>query len=171
MIVRISAGGAVRCWAALDLPLSATAAWGQLRDFHRYARQDMFHAELEIEGKLPRPGAKLAITHRYAGFRVQRNGRILIWREGVGYSFSDLSRRGGRSGFPHVLSYRIAKCDERTWRLEIEVRGKWTASRIPKWMARVWLWWVFGQIVRNVDNELLRFRVWRRKRRAKYTAD
>lgn len=162
--IRVSGNGAVDCRARLELPLPAISAWGQLRDFPRYARQDAFHADIQIEGGLPRAGARIELCHRYAGIRVRRTGRILVWREGVGYSFSDLSLRGARAGFPHVFSYRLESLGEARCALHIIVRGRWTAHRIGRPLARLWLWWVFGQVVRSVRNELLLYQIWRKRR-------
>ena len=121
MTVRVTALGVVDCRATLEIPLSAISVWGQIRDFHRYARHDFFHAEIAIDGGVPRPGAKLTLYHRYLGFRIWRTGRILIWREGTGYSFSDLSTRGPRAGFPHVFGYRFEATGPMCCRLHIRV--------------------------------------------------
>jgi hypothetical protein len=163
MSVRITRGGAVDCRAALEIPLSATAVWGQLRDFHRYAQQDFFHAELMLETGFPKAGARLTLCHRYAGIRVNRIGRILVWREGIGYSFSDLSKRGPRAGFPHIFSFRIEPTAENSCRLHIRVRGLWTAKWIPVWAVKLWLIWVFAHVVRRIDNEIMIYRIWRKR--------
>jgi len=163
MSVSISRRGVVCCRAFLDVPLSAGIVWGQLRDFQRFARQDPFHATINVEGDLPRAGAHLSLAHRYAGLSIPRTGRILVWREEVGYSFSDLSMRGPRHGFPHTFSYRLEP-RENACRLKIEVRGLWTSRWIPHWLARLWLWWVFGQVVRHVEQELNLYQLWRKRR-------
>lgn len=164
MKIVISQHGAVTCAAQVNLPLSATAAWGQLRDFARYAQQDFFHADIEIEGDIPRSGAAIRLTHRYAGLSVCRHGRILTWREGVGYSFSDLSFRGPRAGFPHVFRYHLEQRGESACQLQITVRGLWTAQWIPRWAARLWLLWVFGHVLRIVRANLLVFQLWTRSK-------
>lgn len=166
IVVRLRRPGKVECRASLRIPLGAISVWGQLRDFSRYARQDFFHAGPEIDGGIPRKGAKLSLSHAYAGLRFHRVGRILVWREGVGYSFSDLSIRGPRCGFPHVFSYRLEPLGPDYCRLHISVRGRWTAWWIPPPVAWLWLWWVFSHVVRSIRNELLLFRVWRRRNRA-----
>jgi hypothetical protein len=163
MRIRINARGVVDCHAIFEVPLSAGATWGQLRGFNQYARQDFFHAELEIEGGIPRAGAALKISHRFLGLRFARVGRILIWREGIGYSFSDLSLRGPRSAFPHVFSFRIEPNVTNVCRLHIRVKGLWTARHIFRPMAWLWLWWVFGQVVRSTRNELLIYLIWRKR--------
>jgi len=153
----------VRCSAALDLKLPPLSVWGQLRDFRRYARQDLFHAAVNVEGGLPKTGAALRLSHHYCGLRVRRYGRILLWREGVGFSFSDLSFRGPRHGFPHVLTFRIEPMPNGA-RLQICVTGLWTAGLCPRRLAQLWLRWVFGQVVRCVRNELLIYQLWREQR-------
>jgi hypothetical protein len=163
MRIDVGRAGAVCCRAELDLPLSARTAWGRLRDFSRFASHDYFHAEVCIEGGAPRRGAALAIRHRFLAFGVDRVGRILRWREfdpadthPAGYSFSDLSARGPRRGFPHVFTYSLrpaGRKDDRC-RLEIAVRGRWTAP-VPRWAAKLWLWWVFAHVVLSVRNSLL----------------
>jgi hypothetical protein len=164
MNVRVNRNGSVDCRAILALPLSAQCAWGQLRDFHRYARQDFFHADIDTEGVIPRAGSKLTLCHRYLGIRIYRVGRILIWREGVGYSFSDLSTAGPRAGFPHTFSYRIEPTSDKAWRLHIRVRGRWTANVVPRLLRKLWLAWVFGHVVQMVSNELLMYQIWRKRR-------
>lgn len=155
---------AVDCRAEVDLPLAAISVWGQLRDFRRYAATEFFHHNLRIEGEIPRAGAKLEMLHRMAIFGVQRQGRILVWREGERFSFSDLSTRGCRHGFPHVTSFRVAPGDATRSRLSIQVRGRWTARWLPRWVARLWLRWVFRFMVNTAEIHLLEFAAWRRLR-------
>lgn len=138
MQIRLTSSGSVDCLGSLDLPLSATSVWGQVRDFPRYARQDIFHDKPVIEGGVARKGAAIRLSHRYMGLRIERVGRILWWREGVGYSYSDLSRRGSRAGFPHVLGFRIEQVDAGNCRLHVRVRGLWTARAVPRSLARLW---------------------------------
>lgn len=164
MSVRISGGGAVDCRSWIDLPLKAVSVWGQIRDFQRFARHDLFHSSIEIEGAVPRAGASLKLSHRYAGIEVERIGRILIWREERGYAFSDLSKRGSQAAFPHVFSYVVHKRGDRSCRLEIRVRGKWTSMHVPHWAARIWLAWAFGEVVRKVRNDFLAYEIWRQRR-------
>lgn len=160
--VSINQHGAVRCNATLLLPLPAQTVWGQIRDLTRFAAGDYFHAAIRIEGGQPRRGAKLGITHRYLGCAVERNGRILRWREyeagmpkPAGYCFSDLSARGPGHGFPHVFGYAIRPAGEIRCELEIFVRGRWTARLIPRPLAFLWLWWIFANAVNSTRNALL----------------
>jgi hypothetical protein len=161
--VRIRASRSVICRATLRLAVPAHSVWGQLRDFHRYAQQDIFHTDIAIAGGVARAGAELTMSHRLAGFGVERVGRILYWREGVGYSFSDLSPRGPHHGFPHIFSYRIKPAKERCT-LIILVRGKWTSRFIPRVLAWFWLKWVFSRVVHNIENDLMIYQLWRKTR-------
>jgi hypothetical protein len=155
MKIEVSATGRVVCEAQLPLPLSARQAWGQLRDFHRYAAHDHFHAGFTIQGEVPRAGAGLTIEHRYGPFRLQRVGRIVRWREGDGYAFSDLSLRGTGRSFPHVMSLRVADKPGGCV-VTVRVTGRWTAPT-PRWMARLWLAWVVLSIAQRTRNGLLAF--------------
>jgi hypothetical protein len=167
--VRIGRSRNVCCRAVLRLPMSAGVAWGELRDFTRYASLDTFHAEFQIEGGVPGRGARFTVAHRFLLFSVERVGRILRWQElnwphpaadgqrdrPAGYSFSDLSRRGPRHGFPHTFSYYLRPAGPTSCTLDIVVRGRWTARHVPAWVGRLWLRWVFAQVVVSVRNSLL----------------
>lgn len=161
--VSVGANGRVVCRAVIPLPISPSRAWGELRDFARHASHDAFHAGFHIAGGgPPRRGARLLITHRYAGVTVVRLGRIVRWREyepnaprPAGYSFSDCSRRGPRHGFPHVLSYFLRPDGSGACTLEVVVRGRWTARLVPRGIAWVWLRWVFAHVVTSVRNDML----------------
>ena len=152
--VQVMPGGRVLCRAVVELPVSAGVAWGQLRDLRLFAAQDFFHEAVRVEAGGVRRGAALEIDHRFGPFAVTRVGRILQWEENVGYSFSDLSRRGPRHGFPHVYRYRLWGAGEGCV-VEVMIGGLWTARAVPKWMVRLWLRWVFSHIVRSVENTLL----------------
>jgi hypothetical protein len=165
--VCVDRSGRVQCVAELGLPLPASVAWGQLRDFRRSATHDYFHAAVQVPGGAPRAGAGLVLEHRFLLLRVRRVGRILRWREwgeavGIeppkavaGFSFSDLSTAGPRAGFPHVFSYDLTAAGSNACRLRVIVRGLWTATAVPRWAARLWLGWVFRHVVRSVQNDLL----------------
>jgi hypothetical protein len=156
MTIKITPQCRVHCEAHVALPLPIHTAWGQLRDFHRFASQDYFHAHIDVEGGIPRAGAALSILHRFAGFKTIRRGRILRWRENEGYAFSDLSLAGNRCGFPHVLELKLETGSAANCRLKIITRGPWTAPT-PRWMAWLWLYWVFGHVTRSIENQLLGF--------------
>jgi hypothetical protein len=157
MTIKVSPSRRVVCEASIALPLTARQAWGQLRDFHRYAAHDHFHAGFTIEGDVPRAGAKLTIEHRYGPFRLQRVGRIVRWREGDGYAFSDLSSRAPGANFPHVMSLRVADASGGCV-VTIRVTGRWTAAS-PRWMARLWLAWVMLSMVQRTRNGLMAFQL------------
>lgn len=164
MIIHAESNGRVHCQATIPLALSIGSAWGQLRDFRRYASHDYFHAAIHVSG-IPRQGAHLRLLHRYGCFHVERIGRILRWREGEGFAFSDLSHRGPRSGFPHMLSLRLEPMGDNRSLLHIAVRGQWTTRWIPIVVRRLWLGWVFAYIVSRTRNELMAYQIAREIRR------
>jgi hypothetical protein len=167
--IRIFPGGRVRCRATLSLDLPAGAVWGQLRDFHRYASHDPFHTRIDIDGDgLPRPGASLVLVHRYGPFRTTRVGRIVRWHEGRGYAFSDLAQRDpARSGFPHVFSFDLTATGPARCTLTLQVRGRWTARLVPRPLAWLWLTWVFTATAGRTQNDLLRYALAVRDRKAR----
>ena len=162
--ITLKPSGAVECRGSIDVPLTPVSVWGQLRDFPRFAAQDPFHYNPRVVDGFPRPGARIELSHRFFGVAVRRAGRILVWRENLGYSYSDLSRRGARRGFPHVLSYRVESLAADSTRLHITVRGRWTATHVPRFLTRLYLRWVFTQILQRVGNELLVYQLWRKRR-------
>jgi hypothetical protein len=145
----------VTCRATFELPRSHSVAWGQLRDFRRFAAQDFFHESVRVSPGGPRAGAELEIDHRFGPFRTKRLGRILHWRELDGYSFSDLSPRGPRSAFPHVYRYRLRALPPDRCQVEITVAGLWTTPFLPRPLIRLWLRWVFSHIAVSAHNSLL----------------
>lgn len=132
--------------ATVCVPLSASAVWGQMRDFSCFTALDPFHVRVRVVAPGYRAGAGLVIEHRFLGIGFQRVGRILKWTEGVGYCFSDLSASGVRKGFPHVYCYRIQAVDEHTTRIEVSVRGRWTATLFPRWLVKLWLRFVMAHV-------------------------
>ena len=156
MKVKISPTRRVVCEATVELPISAGAAWGQLRDFRSTAKHDLFHSHIWIEGEIPRAGANIRIEHRYLFWKTIRTGRILRWNERTGFAFSDLCQTDATRAFPHVLSYRVHQTTPNQCRLRIRVGGRWTAP-LPRWLGRIWLWWVFTHVVRNARNQLLAY--------------
>jgi hypothetical protein len=162
MKVRVLKSRRVVCEATLPLPMSSGVVWGQLRDFHSSAAHDPFHSSIHIQDGMPRQGASLLIEHRYAFFRTVRQGRIVWWKEGVGYSFSDLSRDNPTRGFPHVFSYRLMPIDAVRSKLLIRVTGRWTMPG-PRWVGWMWLSLVFMLVATTVENRLLQFAVSLRK--------
>ena len=153
--VAVNRGWRVTCRADFELPVSLPVAWGQLRDFRRFAAQDFFHAAVRVSPGGPRVGAALEIDHRFGPLRTTRVGRILQWRENEGYSFSDLSPRGLRRAFPHVYRYRLRPLSADTCQVEITVAGLWTTPLVPCFLVRLWLAWVFSHIATSARNSML----------------
>ena len=153
-VVRVNRGGRVTCRATLPLAVSARAAWGRIRDFRRFAAQDFFHAAVRVDRGGVRPGAALEIDHRFGPFSTTRVGRILQWRENVGYSFSDLSRSDPHAAFPHVYRYHLTATGPSSCELEVLIAGRWTTAWMPRLLTHLWLRWVFSHIVCSVRNEL-----------------
>ena len=157
----------VKAQSAIIVPLPAGAVWGQMRDWQRFITRDPLHRSVRVTGKgsasdTPR-GTRIVIEHRLLGIGPDRVGRILRWREGCGYVFSDLSGRGVRRGFPHVCSYEVEVLTEDTCRVTAWVRGKWTATWIPRWAARAWIWWVLRGTEVRLASELAAYARWRRR--------
>ena len=79
-----------------------------LPTFADFVTIDPFHSRVIVLGPELRPGVALALEHRAFGLKFLRFGRLLSWREGRGYTFSDLSGRGGARGFfPHVFDFAV----------------------------------------------------------------
>lgn len=157
----------VKASCDLILPMRATAAWGQLRDWMRFACVDPLHARIRILSP-PRPGGgrtpqgtAIAIEHRLFGIGPDRIGRMLLWCEGQGFAFSDLSKRGVDVGFPHICTYALQPINESTCRLIIGARGRWTAPWWPRWLVRIWLGWVLRETRGCIRRDLIQFRAWR----------
>jgi len=131
----------VKLGIELAIPKPAAVVWAVVADLPRFLCVDPYHSRIVYLGKDRRPGLELALEHRAFGFTIWRLGRLLSWREGAGYAFSDLSARGTASGFPHVFFVGIEPTDIGT-RLSVRVRGKWTAGWIPRPLVRLWLWYV-----------------------------
>ncbi len=141
----------VNAWSEVILPVSARQAWGQMRDLPGFVSVDPLHTRVRFTdaGRGSDPmGRSVLIPHRLFGVGPDRVGRVLRWREGSGYDFSDLSRRGVRNGFPHVCSYYVRQRSEHSCALRISARGRWTATWMPRPLAVGWLWWV----LRSTEN-------------------
>jgi hypothetical protein len=137
-------GRAVNLRIELDVPRPPAAVWALVADFQRFACIDPFHSRVIVLGPALQPGVDLALEHRAFGVRLLRFGRLLYWRHGQGYAFSDLSARGPGHGFPHVFFVSVlpAACGEQASRLRVEVRGKWTARWLPLLLGQWWLRYV-----------------------------
>jgi hypothetical protein len=142
---------------AVDLPLPAAAVWRRMSDVRRFLTLDPLHVEASFpdvpEGAAPRPPARLVLRHRLMGIGPDRVGRLLSWREGRGFAVSDLSKRGVRAGFPHICAYAVEPLSAASSRLTVSVRGRWTATWVPRPLARLWLWWVLSETLVCVRRE------------------
>jgi hypothetical protein len=153
VVVHRSRGRGVSIRMEVDSTLSATQMWRRISDLPDFLTIDPFHEQVTPMRAKPCAGVDLALHHNVFGLRFVRFGRILSWREGRSYAFSDLSRhdrprqgrrqRGPRRGFPHVFFVDIIPQGEQRCQLVINVRGKWTSRLMPVVIARYWLHWVF----------------------------
>lgn len=154
---------------SFELPLPATTVWGQMRDIRRFITLDPLHkhahfGDRSTKSAMPRQGDALVLEHRLLGIGPDRVGRLLRWSEGSGYAISDLSRRGPRVGFPHVCMYEVQPLDEHKSQLTVAARGRWTATWLPRWMIRCWLWWILRSTALRIERELLCLALHLRKR-------
>jgi hypothetical protein len=138
-------GRSVQAVIALDVAMRPTELWAIIRDLPTFLTIDPFHDRVTLMRTHPEMGVDLALSHNAFGRRFLRFGRIIAWREGVGYTFSDLSARGPRHGFPHVFIVQIeppaCQCAAIS-RMTIRVRGRWTSRLTPVWLGRAWIWLV-----------------------------
>jgi hypothetical protein len=159
----------VRGEASITLPASSSAAWGQLRDWRRFLTIDPLHERIDLKspahgGPSPR-GTTFTIRHRLLGIGPNRDGRLLTWREGRGYAISDLSRRGVHVGFPHICTYALYPLDEHRTRLDLGVRGVWTARWMPRLLIRAWIAFILRATEYRIRAEFAAFACWRERRR------
>lgn len=143
---RVSCGrmheGAVDLSIEIAVPRPHAEVWPIVADLPRFGCIDPFHRRVILLNPPLKHGAALALEHGAFGVTFWRFGRLLKWREGECYAFSDLSARGCRHGFPHVFFVRVTADGPGKTRLEVRVRGKWTARLTPGWLARCWLRYV-----------------------------
>lgn len=145
----------VRFASEAVLPMPRARAWRRLRDFERFACQDYFHKRVLLQDPVVRRGTRFLLEHRALGIGFMRRGRILSWREGYSYAFSDLSLRDPRRGFPHVFRYSLAEAGRNATRLKVELSGRWTATFVPRDTTRLWLYVAATKIARSVRGSLL----------------
>ncbi len=153
--ITVDKRGRVDLRAESELPMSAEAAWRWLRDFRRFACQDFFHRAVELDMEEPQAGAAFRLKHQFAGIHVWRVGRILFWNEGRSYAFSDLSQRGPGAGFPHVYTHELQPIAADRCCLRLSVKGRWTATFIPRPLVRLWLAAVMLKTRTSMRNALL----------------
>lgn len=134
-------GRMVRLLIELEVPRPLAEVWAVVADLPRFACVDPFHSRVVVLGDALRPGVQLALEHQAFGLTFWRFGRLLTWRPGHGYAFSDLSAHGRRHGFPHVFFVSVLPAAADRTCLRIDVRGKWTAP-VPLSVGRWWLLYV-----------------------------
>jgi hypothetical protein len=132
---------------SLDVARPHAELWNILRDLPRFLTIDPFHDTVTLMRERPAVGVDLVLSHNAFGRRFLRFGRVVAWREGSSYTFSDLSPHGPRTGFPHVFMVKLEPIDRPTdfsprSRLTIRVRGRWTSRLAPMWLGRLWVWLV-----------------------------
>ncbi|MDX1502240.1 MAG: hypothetical protein R3325_07740 [Thermoanaerobaculia bacterium] len=140
-------------WRA-HLPLPRSAAWRTLCHFERIVCLDHFHRSADLDGRPPAAGLEFDLPHRIGPWTIARRGRILLWREGRSYVFSDLARGRRRRAFPHVFVVALDDASRPAGgcRLRLEVRGRWTTNWLPGELTRAWIGWnlaAMGQRIRN----------------------
>ena len=148
-----SSGRKLEIAMSLDVAISPTEAWALISDLPRFLTIDPFHDRITLMRDKPATGVDLVLSHNAFGRRFLRFGKIIAWREGNGYTFSDLSPRGPKVGFPHVFMINLqslASSNEQKplTRLSVIVRGRWTSRLVPVTVGRWWVWLVFREHAR-----------------------
>ncbi len=145
MKIDINSTWRVHAAGSVEVALPAQTVWGQMRDVAGFLCIDPLHARVLVEqGRHGATllGSNVLIEHRVLGVGPDRLGRVLKFEEGRGFAVSDLSKRGVKVGFPHVCVYELEEMDATHSRIHVSARGKWTATWMPRWMVKVWLWWI-----------------------------
>jgi hypothetical protein len=127
----------------LTVAQSGSELWEVVRDLPQFLTIDPFHDRVTLMRDQPAAGVDLVLSHNAFGQRFLRFGRIVEWREGLGYTLSDLSAGGPRTGFPHVFMVRIEPGKNAcVSELTIRIRGRWTSRLVPVGIGRLWIWLV-----------------------------
>lgn len=148
-----SSGRKLEIAISLDVARSQSELWNFISDLPRFLTIDPFHDKITLMRNQPAVGVDLVLSHNAFGRRFLRFGKVIAWREGEGYTFSDLSPRGPQRGFPHVFMIRLEALTPPDdpmplTRLTIHVRGRWTSRLVPVWAGRLWVWLVFREHAR-----------------------
>lgn len=143
-----SHGSTFKMRLEVDLARPAEDVWREVADVQQFLTIDPFHVGVELRDQRPRAGTDLVLEHCALGVGFFRWGRFLTWREGAGYSFSDLSVRGPRRAFPHVFYVEVAALSDQTCRLSVDVKGRWTTTWIPVRLGRAWVNYVHHEHLR-----------------------
>jgi hypothetical protein len=129
---------------SLDIPHSQADLWNLISDLPSFLTIDPFHDQVTLMRDQPAKGVDLVLSHNAFGRRFLRFGKIIAWREGCGYTFSDLSSRGPKRAFPHVFMIQLqplspADAANPLTRLTVQVRGRWTSRVAPAWLGKLWV--------------------------------
>jgi hypothetical protein len=146
----------IRTRITITTPMALDQLWRRVADLPRFLVIDPFHERVILMRERPATGVHVVLEHNAFGRRFERFGRILTWREGAEFAFSDLSRRGTRVGFPHAffVFVRPSADGQPGSELSIEVRGKWTSRWIPPRFGRWWVHYVSCEHARLLSRAL-----------------
>ena len=129
VVDRSGPGSGIDLLIEVDVERPAVEVWASMSDLPRFVTFDPLHSRVIVNGPGLQPGVDLTIEHRVFGLTFFRFGKLLTWRDGCGYSFSDLSPKGAEGFFPHVFDFAVAPDGHGGARLTVTVRGKWTSRR------------------------------------------
>jgi hypothetical protein len=155
VVERARPGRGVDLGVVVEVARTHEEVWPIVADLPRFATIDPFHGRVIVLGPALGPGVALALEHRAFGLAVMRFGRLLSWREGRGYAFSDLPARDPSRGFfPHVFDVAAEPSGEDRTRLTVRVRGRWNSRLVPRRLGRWWLRWVCREHARLLRKAL-----------------
>lgn len=166
MKIDITPSWRVHARGSVEIPLPSSTVWGQMRDLAHFLCIDPLHARVLVERGCAGAallGTNVRIEHRLLGIGPDRVGRVLRYVEGRGFAVSDLSTRGVHVGFPHVCQYELEEGGAGLARLHVSARGKWTATWMPRWMVRAWLWWILRSTESMIREHFAAFAAERRR--------
>jgi len=131
----------VKLGLSVEIPLPAAEVWSWVSDLPRFLVIDPFHCHVWHDDTSPNLGTVLHLEHCAFGIRFLRRGRLLKWSPPTAYTFSDLSQRGPRAGFPHVFALHLlpGMHESDATRLTFQVTGLWTSRLILRGLG---LWWL-----------------------------
>ena len=152
-----TSGRSIDARIAIQISRPSEELWPAIADLPNFLVIDPFHDRVTLQRLPAAKGVDLVLSHNAFGRRFLRFGRIIAWKEGSGYTFSDLSGRNPRTGFPHV--FRVAVRGEvidgkPASILTIRVRGRWTLKLVPASVGRLWVMWVCREHARLLAKAL-----------------
>ena len=152
---RSGRGSGVNVLIEIEVARPIEELWTMLADFPRFVTIDPLHTRIVVQATELKPGVELTIEHVVFGLTFLRHGKLLTWRDGRGYSFSDLSVKGALGIFPHVFDFAIEPIDGAGSRLTVSVRGKWTTRWFPRWLGLRWIGYVSREHARMLREPCL----------------